>query len=73
MCLLIVQVVLYVIIFSTEGTTTNGEYLLPFKTGAFLSKAPVLPLILRYPYQRFSLAWESMAGVRLSILFYFFL
>ncbi|KAI7729338.1 hypothetical protein M8C21_004792 [Ambrosia artemisiifolia] len=26
-----------------EGTTTNGDYILPFKTGAFLSKAPVLP------------------------------
>ncbi|XP_022950982.1 lysophospholipid acyltransferase LPEAT1-like isoform X1 [Cucurbita moschata] len=51
-----------------EGTTTNGEYLLPFKTGAFLSKAPVLPLILRYPYQRFSLAWESMAGGRHFLL-----
>ncbi|KAG7020524.1 Lysophospholipid acyltransferase LPEAT1, partial [Cucurbita argyrosperma subsp. argyrosperma] len=51
-----------------KGTTTNGEYLLPFKTGAFLSKAPVLPLILRYPYQRFSLAWESMAGGRHFLL-----
>ncbi|XP_031736593.1 lysophospholipid acyltransferase LPEAT1 isoform X2 [Cucumis sativus] len=51
-----------------EGTTTNGEYLLPFKTGAFLSKAPVLPYILRYPYQRFSLAWESITGGRHFLL-----
>ncbi|KAL7081576.1 hypothetical protein ACP275_14G048500 [Erythranthe tilingii] len=47
-----------------EGTTTNGDYLLPFKTGAFLAKAPVLPVILRYPYDRFSPAWDSISGVR---------
>ncbi|KAL0360711.1 UNVERIFIED_CONTAM: Lysophospholipid acyltransferase LPEAT1 [Sesamum radiatum] len=51
-----------------EGTTTNGDYLLPFKTGAFLAKAPVLPIILRYPYQRFSPAWDSISGVRHVIL-----
>ncbi|XP_075518868.1 lysophospholipid acyltransferase LPEAT1-like isoform X1 [Primulina tabacum] len=47
-----------------EGTTTNGGYILPFKSGAFLAKAPVLPVILRYPYQRFSPAWDSISGVR---------
>uniref|UniRef100_A0A2P2JBI7 Lysophospholipid acyltransferase LPEAT1 isoform X3 n=1 Tax=Rhizophora mucronata TaxID=61149 RepID=A0A2P2JBI7_RHIMU len=47
-----------------EGTTTNGDYILPFKTGAFLAGAPVVPVILRYPYQRFSLAWDSISGVR---------
>ncbi|CAN6347184.1 unnamed protein product [Urochloa humidicola] len=47
-----------------EGTTTNGDYLLPFKTGAFLAKAPVQPVILRYPYKRFNPAWESMTGAR---------
>ncbi|MED6197389.1 Lysophospholipid acyltransferase lpeat1 [Stylosanthes scabra] len=47
-----------------EGTTTNGEYLLPFKTGGFLAKAPVLPVILRYHYKRFSPAWDSISGVR---------
>ncbi|XP_044475847.1 lysophospholipid acyltransferase LPEAT1-like isoform X1 [Mangifera indica] len=47
-----------------EGTTTNGDFLLPFKTGAFLARVPVLPVILRYPYQRFSLAWDSISGVR---------
>ncbi|XP_019153333.1 PREDICTED: lysophospholipid acyltransferase LPEAT1-like isoform X2 [Ipomoea nil] len=51
-----------------EGTTTNGDFLLPFKTGAFLSKAPVLPVILRYPYQRFSPAWESISGSRHVLL-----
>ncbi|XP_010254931.1 PREDICTED: lysophospholipid acyltransferase LPEAT1 isoform X2 [Nelumbo nucifera] len=51
-----------------EGTTTNGDFLLPFKTGAFLSKAPVLPVILRYPYKRLSPAWDSISGVRHVIL-----
>ncbi|EYU45118.1 hypothetical protein ABFS82_03G055800 [Erythranthe guttata] len=51
-----------------EGTTTNGDYLLPFKTGAFLAKAPVLPVILRYPYHRFSPAWDSISGVRHVVL-----
>ncbi|GKV04803.1 hypothetical protein SLEP1_g16910 [Rubroshorea leprosula] len=45
-----------------EGTITNGSYLLPFKTGAFLARVPVLPVILRYPYQRFSPAWDSISG-----------
>ncbi|XP_042397922.1 lysophospholipid acyltransferase LPEAT1-like isoform X1 [Zingiber officinale] len=47
-----------------EGTTTNGDFLLPFKSGAFLAKAPVVPVILRYPYHRFSPAWDSISGVR---------
>ncbi|GMJ15389.1 LYSOPHOSPHATIDYLETHANOLAMINE ACYLTRANSFERASE1 [Hibiscus trionum] len=51
-----------------EGTTTNGDYLLPFKTGAFLAGAPVVPVILRYPYKRFSPAWDSITGVRHVIL-----
>nr|GEY05389.1 lysophospholipid acyltransferase LPEAT1 isoform X1 [Tanacetum cinerariifolium] len=51
-----------------EGTTTNGDYILPFKTGAFLAKAPVLPVILKYPYERFSPAWDSISGARHVIL-----
>lgn len=47
-----------------EGTTTNGDYLLPFRTGAFLAKLPVLPVILKYPYRRFSPAWDTISGVR---------
>lgn len=54
--------------YSTEGTTTNGEFLLPFKTGGFLAKAPVLPVILRYHYQRFSPAWDSISGVSTSVV-----
>jgi lysophosphatidylcholine acyltransferase / lyso-PAF acetyltransferase len=51
-----------------EGTTTNGDFLLPFKTGGFLAKAPVLPVILKYPYQRFSPAWDSISGVSTYIV-----
>ncbi|XP_043713186.1 lysophospholipid acyltransferase LPEAT1-like isoform X2 [Telopea speciosissima] len=51
-----------------EGTTTNGDFLLRFKTGAFLSKSPVLPVILRYPYKRCSPAWDSISGLRHVIL-----
>jgi lysophosphatidylcholine acyltransferase/lyso-PAF acetyltransferase len=53
--------------FPAEGTTTNGDFLLPFKTGAFLARVPVLPVILRYPYKRFSPAWDSIAGVSVSL------
>lgn len=31
-----------------QGTTTNGRFLLPFKTGAFLAGVPVLPTIIHY-------------------------
>lgn len=58
-------------IHSTEGTTTNGEFLLPFKTGGFLAKAPVLPVILQYHYQRFSPAWDSISGVSTLIVMKF--
>ncbi|CAH9100300.1 unnamed protein product [Cuscuta epithymum] len=56
------------VILFPEGTTTNGDFLLPFKTGAFVSKAPVLPVIIRYPYRRLSPAWESISGARHLIL-----
>ncbi|CAM6107605.1 unnamed protein product [Calypogeia fissa] len=51
-----------------EGTTTNGDYLLPFKTGAFLAGTPIQPVLLKYPYLRFSPAWETISGVRHVIL-----
>ena len=47
-----------------EGTTTNGKYLLPFKSGAFLTGAPVQPVILRYRWRRFSPAWETITAAR---------
>ena len=44
-----------------EGTTTNGRYLLPFKTGAFLAGLPLRPVVLRYADVRGR--WEG-AGSR---------
>jgi lysophosphatidylcholine acyltransferase/lyso-PAF acetyltransferase len=46
-----------------EGTTTNGSYILPFKTGAFLARTPVQPMLLKYPFKRFSPAWDTIGGV----------
>jgi lysophosphatidylcholine acyltransferase/lyso-PAF acetyltransferase len=47
-----------------EGTTTNGHFLLPFKTGAFLAGVPLQPVILRYDVHSISPAWESISAAR---------
>ncbi|KAK9868900.1 hypothetical protein WJX84_010033 [Apatococcus fuscideae] len=52
-----------VLIFA-EGTTTNGDYLLDFRSGAFLAGTPVQPVILRYQRGRLSHAWETIGPVR---------
>jgi lysophosphatidylcholine acyltransferase / lyso-PAF acetyltransferase len=31
-----------------EGTTTNGRYMLRFRTGGFIAGVPVQPIILKY-------------------------
>jgi len=48
-----------------EGTTTNGEFLMPFKSGAFRPAAPVLPVLVSFPFERdeFSPAYESIATI----------
>ena len=33
---------------ATQGTTTNGRYLLPFKTGAFIAGVPLQPVLMHY-------------------------
>jgi len=45
-----------------EGTTTNGSYILPFKTGAFAAGVPVQPIILKYQTaeNEFNPSWESI-------------
>ncbi|CAN8076444.1 unnamed protein product [Agarophyton chilense] len=43
-----------------EGTTTNGRYLLSFKTGAFLAGLPVAPILIQYKYKWFSPTYESI-------------
>nr|AYE66857.1 LPEAT [Lobosphaera incisa] len=47
-----------------EGTTSNGKYLLPFKTGAFLAGRPVQPVVLKYGQGRVSMAWDSIDAKR---------
>lgn len=47
-----------------EGTTTNGRYLLPFKTGAFLAGQPLQPVVIRYGEDRVSPAWEMIPAAR---------
>ncbi len=42
-----------------QGTTTNGRYLLPFRTGAFLAGVPVQPVIIKYGQARISAHPES--------------
>ena len=37
-----------------EGTTTNGRYLLRFRTGAFVAGTPVAPMLIKYPHKYFS-------------------
>jgi lysophosphatidylcholine acyltransferase/lyso-PAF acetyltransferase len=51
-----------------EGTTTNGQFLLPFKSGAFLAGEPLQPVILRYGTKRISPSWESIVAHRHIIL-----
>ena len=51
-----------------EGTTTNGKYVLPFRSGAFLAGVPVTLVIIEYKSGRVSPAWESIGGVRHIVL-----
>jgi len=49
-------------LFVAQGTTTNGDFLLPFKTGAFLAGVPLRPVILKYDTVRVSTFTASVAG-----------
>lgn len=46
-----------------EGTLSNGSGLLKFKTGAFAPLAPVLPVLLRYPFRHHNPAWTVDAHI----------
>lgn len=46
-----------------EGTTTSGNYMLRFRTGAFVAGTPVAPIIIRYPFRHFSPSYESIRTV----------
>eukprot|EP01122_Echinamoeba_exundans_P000752 TRINITY_DN10689_c0_g1_i1.p1 TRINITY_DN10689_c0_g1~~TRINITY_DN10689_c0_g1_i1.p1 ORF type:complete len:344 (+),score=35.74 TRINITY_DN10689_c0_g1_i1:37-1068(+) len=43
-----------------EGTTTNGQYLIAFKSGAFVAGEPVQPVVLKYPFDFFAPSWETI-------------
>lgn len=43
-----------------EGTTTNGNYLMRFKKGAFVGGGPIAPVLIRYPFKYFSPTYESI-------------
>jgi lysophosphatidylcholine acyltransferase/lyso-PAF acetyltransferase len=40
-----------------EGSTTNGKMMMTFRTGAFVPLAPIMPILIRYPYRCTSPAW----------------
>ena len=46
-----------------EGTTTNGTSLISFRSGAFISGAPVKPVGIHYPPGNFSPAWETVGAL----------
>lgn len=45
-----------------EGTTTNGKYLMKFRTGAFVGGHAVKPCCIQYPAPVFSPTWETISG-----------
>lgn len=49
-----------------EGTTTNGDYLLPFRTGAFIAGVPVQPTILKYGLVRAGRGSNPQCSVHVS-------
>jgi lysophosphatidylcholine acyltransferase/lyso-PAF acetyltransferase len=51
-----------------EGTTSNGDALLRFHSGAFLSGVPVRPLALRYGFWDFDPAFVGLTPWRLACI-----
>ncbi len=52
-----------------EGTTTNGQAIISFKTGAFSPGLPVQPMIVRYPHKHVNPCWADQGGP-LVVLFH---
>mmetsp|Transcript_8663 Transcript_8663/g.9653 ORF Transcript_8663/g.9653 Transcript_8663/m.9653 type:complete len:258 (+) Transcript_8663:3-776(+) len=46
-----------------EGTTTNGEYTIPFRSGAFVGGHPVKPIATRYACTHFSPTLDAIGAV----------
>jgi len=51
-----------------EGTTSNGESLLEFKKGAFVSEHAVIPVVLKYEWDMLSNAYDAIPFLPLFIL-----
>ena len=51
-----------------EGGTSNGQYLLSFKRGAFASLKAVKPIVLKYSWGSVSPAWDVMPFLPLVIM-----
>ena len=51
-----------------EGTTTNGEYMISFKKGAFLNFAPVKIYGIKYTKKNYSPAYDTL-GLGNTLLF----
>ncbi|GJD07870.1 Lysophospholipid acyltransferase LPEAT1 [Galdieria sulphuraria] len=43
-----------------EATTTNGHFLIKFHTGVFRGGFPVVPVVIKYRYRRFSPTYETI-------------
>lgn len=43
-----------------EGTTSNGSCLLKFRSGGFITGTPIKPVVISFPFKRFSVAYESI-------------
>ena len=48
------------IVIFPEGTTTNGKYMLKYRSGGFVSKLPVQPILIYYPFETFSPTYETI-------------
>jgi len=42
-----------------EGVITNGHSLIQFRTGAFITEKPVLPVILKFPNKYINVSWSN--------------
>ena len=56
------------VMMSPEGTTTNGQGMAQFSTGAFLPGLPILPTLLRFPCRNLQPTWGLWYGDLFGIL-----
>ncbi|MES1913073.1 MAG: hypothetical protein MHM6MM_005303 [Cercozoa sp. M6MM] len=44
-----------------EGTTSNGDGFLPFRSGAFVASVPLLPATIEFKWRKFNPCWETIS------------